>query len=369
MSKNIINILFFIAIISCAFYNGLNDQRAKLLSAVCFGTLALIAVLKNKQDYPKTNVFKYWLTWFIVAFLVNCIYGFMNPHIGLLFKFDHEIAIPLVAAYSGFYLFELSEDKKGWFLLPLCGLTGVIAVYSVYVGLGGFIINDNSGALELAKNQIGAAFDVFAIIAIVCAMEKDTKLIYRCLYGVFSVLNIYPALYFGCRTALLCYVICVFVLLYRAFRWKGIIAIPMIIGLLALAGGESIQEMFYTSFVGSRDATDMDSLTSGRLSHADISLDYFLSHPLFGFYGSGDGFSAMPPNAHIYILYRLTKWGLIGAVPYLILYFSVFKIAYYGYKEKRLLVVGLFLLTFVESFAEYAPPFGPGSCFVPAFVF
>ena len=71
MSKNIINILFFIAIISCAFYNGLNDQRAKLLSAVCFGTLALIAVLKNKQDYPKTNVFKYWLTWFIVAFLVN----------------------------------------------------------------------------------------------------------------------------------------------------------------------------------------------------------------------------------------------------------------------------------------------------------
>ena len=143
----------------------------------------------------------------------------------------------------------------------------------------------------------------------------------------------------------------------------------MIIGLLALVGGESIQEIIYTSIVGSRDVTDMDSLTSGRLSHADLSLDYFLSHPLFGFYGSGDGFNAMPPNAHIYILYRLTKWGLIGAIPYLLLYFSVFKIAYYGYKEKRLLIVGMFLLTFVESFSEYAPPFGPGSCFVPAFVF
>ena len=369
MNKTITNLLFFVAIISCAFYNGLDDPRAKLLSATCFGTLALIAVLKNKQDYPKTKVFKRWLTWFAVAFLVNCIYGFMNPHTGLLFKFDQDIAIPLIAAYVGFYLFELPEDKKGWFLLPLCGMAGVIAVYTVSVGLGGFIINENSGALELAKNQLGAAFDVFAIIAIVCAMEKDTKLIYRGLYGAFSVLNIYPALYFGCRTALLCYFICVFVLLFQAFRWKGIIAIPFIIGLLALVGGESIQEMIYTSFVGGRDATDMDSLTSGRVTHAETSLDYFFSHPIFGFYGSGDGYNVMPPNAHIYILYRLTKWGIIGAIPYLLLYFSVFKIAYYGYKENKHLIVGMFLLTFVESFAEYAPPFGPGSCFVPAFVF
>lgn len=369
MNKYLINLLFFIAIISCAFYNGLDDQKAKLLSATCFGALALIAVLKKKQDYPKTKVFKHWLTWLAMAFLVNCLYGCMSPHTGLFFKFDQDIAIPLIAAYAGFYLFELPEDKKGWFLLPLCGMAGVIAVYTVSVGLGGFIINENSGALELAKNQIGAAFDVFAIIAIVCAIEKDTKLIYRGLYGVFSVLNIYPALYFGCRTALLCYFICVFVLIFQAYRWKGIIAIPMIIVLLALVGGESIQEMIYTSIVGSRDASDLDALTSGRLSHADQSFEYFVFHPLFGFFGSGDGFNAMPPNAHVYILYRLTKWGIIGSIPYLLLYFSVFKIAYYGYKEKNLLIFSVFLLSFIESFAEYAPPFGPGSCFVPAFVF
>lgn len=369
MNKFLTNLLFFVAIISCAYYNGLDDQRAKLLSAVCFGTLALIAVLKNKQNYPMTNVFKYWFTWVAVAFLVNCTYGFMNPHTGLLFKFDQDIAIPLIAAYSGFYLFELPEDKKGWFILPLCVLAGVIAVYTVSVGLGGFIISEFSGSLELAKNQIGAAFVVFAIIAIVCALDKETKMLYRGLYGIFSVLNIYPALYFGCRTALLCYFICVLVLFFRVFRWKVIIVIPVIIAFLAVFGGESIQEMIYTSIVGRRDATDMNDLTSGRLSHANLSLDYFFSHPLFGFFGSGDSFNAMPPNAHIYILYRLTKWGIIGAIPYLLLYFSVFKIAFYGFKEKNLLIFSLFLLIFIESFSEYAPPFGPGSCFVPAFVF
>lgn len=369
MSKYLTNLLFFTAIITCALYNGFNDQRAKALSAVCFGILALIAIFKNKQAFPPIKIFKHWFTWFVIAFLVNCIYGLMNPHTGLFLKFDQNIAIPLIAAFTGFYLFDLPENKKGWFLMPLCVLTGIIAVYSVSIGLGGFIISENPGTLELAKNQIGAAFDVFAITAIVCALEEDTKLIFRGLYGICSILNIYPALFFGCRTALLCYFMCVFVLVFQKFRWKGIIAISVIITLLVFWGGDTIQEMVYTSIVGGRDVTDMDNLTSGRLTYAEASFHYFLSHPLFGFFGSGDSWNVIPPNAHIYILFRLTKWGILGAIPYLILYFSVFKIAYYGYKDKNFLISTIFLLTFIESFTEYAPPFGPGSCFVPAFVF
>lgn len=368
MSKILTNLLFFVAIISCAFYNGLDNLIAKFLSGACFGALALMVIIKNKQEYPKTKVFKYWLTLFAIAFVVNCIYGIINPHTGLLFKFDQEIAISLIAAYVGFYLFDLPEDKKNWFFMPMCGLTGVIAVYSVSVGLGGFIITETS-SIELAKNQIGAAFDVFAIVAIVCAMDKDTKLICRGGYVAFSILNIFPAIYFGCRTALVCYFICMFILVFQEFRWKGILVIPAVIALLAAFGGETVRDMIYSSIVGQRDATDMDNLTSGRITHAVTSLGYFFSHPFFGFYGSGDGYNVMPPNAHIYILFRLTKWGVFGAIPYMLLYFSVFKIAYYGFKERNFLISGIFLLAFIESFAEYSPPFGPGSCFVPAFVF
>lgn len=369
MNKYFVNLLFFIAIISCAYYNGFDNPRAKTISAICFGILALFAMFKNKQYFPKTKVFKRWFFLFTLTFLVNSVYGLINPHTGLFLKFDQDIAIPLIAAYAGFYLFDLPDSRKELFFLLLCVLAGVIAVYSVYVGMQGFIINENSGTIELAKNQIGAAFDVFAIIAFVCAMDKDTKLIFRTIYGVSSVFNIYPALYFGCRTALLCYFLCVIVLVFQEFRLKGVFAISVIIAFLSEFGGDTIQEMIYNSIVGTRDATDMDDLTSGRLSSAMTSFNYFLSHPLGGFFGSGDGFYQMPPNAHIYILYRLTKWGIIGAIPYLLLYFSVFKIAFHGYKEKNFLIVGVFLLTFVESFAEYAPPFGPGSCFVPAFVF
>lgn len=369
MSKYITNLLFFVAIISCAYYNGLNNPIAKILSAVCFGILALMAVFQNKQNSPQTKVFRHWLKWYFVIFFVNSLYGLLNPHTGLFLKFDQEIAIPLVAAFSSFYLFDLPKDKNHWFLLSMCALTGVIAVYSVSAGLGGFVINENSGGLELAKNQIGAAFDVFAIIAICCAMHNGTKLIYRGLYISFSILNIYPALFFGCRTALLCYFICVLILIFQEFRWKGIFAIPLIIALLAVFGGDTIQDMLYSSIVGERDVTDMDSMTSGRLTHAETSFAYFLSHPLFGFFGSGDGFDLMPPNAHIFILFRLTKWGILGAIPYFVLYFSIFKIAYLGFKERNYLISCVFLLAFIESFAEYAPPFGPGSCFVPAFVF
>lgn len=362
--KKLYLVLYAIAMVATIYYNGLNDPRAKLVSMVLFAVLFVLALIKRWQSKTNPKIFNKWLMWFLLACASNFLLAFNKMSTDSLLNM--EIAMPLMVAFSSYYLLDINRDKLSLYLLPICFFAAFCATTSVLSGLGGFSVAEGYDD-TIAKNQVGAAFASFAIICAVFSLEKK-NLILKSAFALLSVINLYPAIYFACRTALLSYIVVVTYLMFKDYKWKGVMVLPIIVMLVVLFGGEELQDLLYDSIVRDRDANDFDSVSSGRLSQASISFSYFFGHPFLGFFGSGDGFNVMPPNAHIYLLYRLTKWGIIGAIPFIALYFSIFKVLLRSIKLEDLLISGLLLLAFVESFAEYSPPFGPGSCFIITFV-
>lgn len=358
MVKKFCILLFMIACSATIYYNGLDNNTSKMLAMACFGVLFLFAVFDQIKRRQLLSLFKRWLAWIILAMTVNMLYGL--PANSIL-----EIVFPLVVAFESYQLLDIPRNQWSVFFLPLCVFSSVCAVWSVLYGLGSLSIAEYYDN-DIAKNQIGAAFTTFAIISAMFVVEEK-RLLLKILFTVASIVNLYPALFFTCRTALLCYAIVVCFILFRVYGWRGFIVIPIIVLVVVCMGGSKLGNLLYESIVGTRDIYDVDDISSGRVTYAKISLDYFLEHPFFGYYGAMDG-SNMPPNAHIFLLYRLTKWGLLGSIPFLVLYFSVIKIFFKSIKHREVLVMGTLFLALMESFSEYSPPFGPGSCFIPVFM-
>ena len=347
------------------YYNGMNLPIAKYISMALFGSLFVLALVRRGKSKARPKLFENWLIWFLLACAANILLAFDKIEaIESLLNLD--IAFPLIVSFSSYYLFDVKRDKLSLMMLPFCLFAAYCAIMSVYSGIGGLMVSEFYDD-AIAKNQVGAAFTSIAIICAVFMLEEK-NFIMKAAYVVMSIANLYPAVFFTCRTALLSYMVVVAFLLFRDYQWKGLFVLPLFILFLVVVGGSNLNDILYESIVGNRDAHDIDDMSSGRITQATISFEYFLSHPFLGFYGSGDGYNKMPPNAHIYLLYRLTKWGIIGAIPFIALYISVFKVFLSSVRAKDLLIAGLFLLAFIESFSEYAPPFGPGSCFIVSFI-
>lgn len=367
MKTYIYPLIYAIAMAATIYYNGLNHPIAKIVSMAAFGSLLLFSFINRVKTKGKNKIFSSCFVWYILACVINFVYGTMKgiEYNNIVFYFNLEIAQPLIVAYSSYYLFDIKREKLSIYMLPICLFAAYCSISSVLSGLGGFVVSEYYDD-EIAKNQVGIAFASIAIICAVFALES--KRIIRVTYAILSVICLYPVIFFACRTALISYGVVVAFLLYRDYKWKGIIVAPLLLGIIVLLGGDSLNDILYSSIVGRKDVNDFDDLTSGRVTHATLSLEYFLRNPLVGFYGSSDGFNHMPPNAHIYLLYRLTKWGIIGAIPFIALYWSLLKVFIRSVKKQDLLIAGLLCLAFIASFSEFAPPFGPGSSFIIMYI-
>lgn len=352
-----------IAAVAAIYYNGVNVMIAKYIAMGLFALLFVCALVRSSKEGIKP-IFRKWALWLVLFTLVNMFYG-MEPKNW----FPQEIAMPLMIAFSSTYLFTLDyEQLKKWFI-PLGIVFSYIAYMSVIQGIGSLIVNENSGGVDVAKNQIGPCFTSIAILSYVFFINKDTRVWERVVFGAVTILNLYPALYLGCRAALLCFFVVAVFTTFKAYRAKGVFILAIIgVSVMILFGRELLSDLLYASFVGKRDVNDFSSMTSGRDVNMSESLDYFSRHPLFGFYGSGDGYDVMPANAHMYLFFHLTKWGLIGAIPAIALYISICKIFYHSYKAKDIIIFALLFVAMVESLAEYCPPFGPGSCFTMTYL-
>lgn len=347
-----------IATVAAIYYNGVNVMIAKYVAMGLFAILFVCALSKSSKEGIKP-IFRKWAIWLVLFTLVNMLYG-MEPENW----FPQEIAMPLMIAFSSTYLFTLDyEQLRKWFL-PIGIILSFVAYMAVIDGIGSLTVNELSGGVDVAKNQIGPCFTSIAILSYVFFINKDTRVWERVVFGAVTILNLYPALYLGCRTALLSFFVVAVFTTFKAYRAKGVFILAIIgVSVMILFGKNELSDILYASFVGGRDVNDFSSMTSNRDVNMSESLDYFFRHPLFGFYGSGDGYNVMPANAHMYLLFYLTKWGLIGAIPVIALYVSICKIFYHSYKMKNIIIFALLFVAMVESLAEYCPPFGPGSCF------
>lgn len=360
-------LLYAIAMATTIYYNGTNNQLSKLVSMVVLGTLFVIALFKSANVKLKPKVFNSWVLWLVIACAENFILGLFNgiSITDIQFYFNLEIAMPLMVAFSSYYLLDIKREKLSLYMLPICVFTAYCAVSAVLNGLGGFVIAETYNVI-VAKNQVGAAFTSVAIMCFVFALENKAMLL-KMIYIALSVLCLYPSIFYTCRSALIAYFIVAAFLLVRDYGFKSLL-ITLLILAIVVFGPSEMRSLIYDSIVSNRDANDLDNLSSGRITHLTQSWEYFLRHPFLGELEFSDNNDPPPPSAHVFLIYHLTRWGILGVIPFIALYWSVYTIFLSSIKKRNLLIAGLLCLAFVESFTEYSPPFGPGSCFIVMFI-
>ena len=174
-----------------------------------------------------------------------------------------------------------------------------------------------------------------------------------------------------CRSMLVCIPIVFGFFLIRSKVSKKLKAV-LILVLLGVAGLLLLNEQLFNTFVygilfGGREATDLDSLSSGRISIIETALDIFGQHP---WTGVGKSFTVDCMFVSV-----LMKYGLIVGTVFI--FMSIYPLIWGMYRFKQYENDTLFWVFFLcgiayifGGFFEENAPFGPGvRCYMLWFLF
>lgn len=356
MKNSLYNWLFWGGIAATAGYLGLYNSALKSVAIACFSLLFVLALSKSSKSF-KPKIYRMWLILIILGMGV-CLLRYGN---NVSYAFD--MAIPLMICYSSTYLLDSSEEELIKWFVPFSAFFCFCAFMSIIRGVGSFSMADYY--IEgVAKNQICPFFSIISTIAVGLALRNKLKLITKLYLFLVAAICIIPAIYLLNRTSLIGFGISCAFLVYTKGKLKGLFIFVALVVMVLLISGTSITDMLYQSIVGNRDASDLDDLTSGRFDRNDVAIEYISRHLAFGEIGQTE----LSVNPHMFILYPLTRFGLIGGIPFLILYGTIIWLFIKAYSRKELLCAGVLFMALFESLAEYAPPFGPGTTFVVCYM-
>ena len=352
--NNLYKILFWLGIAATSANLGLYIETPKYLAMAVYAVLFGIAMLKSWKK-RKPLIFICWLLLVALGFFV-CISSYDNSPAHAI-----ELAMPLMICYSAAYLFDTNEsDFEKWFL-PVSAFICYCAIMSVVKSVGVLMMADNL-LEETSKNQICPFFTIIAIVSFALSMKNGINIVNRLYFIFVSIICNLPSLYLLNRTSLLGFALVAFLIVYSKAKVKGLIILSLLLFVIIFVAGSSLTDVLYESVVGERDTSDIDSLSSNRSSLISIAVDFIFENPLIG--GMGVPASNLPSNVHVYVLYNIVRYGLIGSLPFLILYCTIIQVFLKAYKKKHILCTGVLMLALLESLAEYASPFGPGTTYV-----
>lgn len=348
---------FWLGVAATAANLGLYIDAARYVAIVLFGSLFIMALFKKKNE-KRFGIFLFWFIQILIGAFVSFLrYENINYAI--------QIAMPLMICYSSTYLFDnTDEDLIKWFT-PFSVFFSFCAFMSIWMSNGSFDIVEYY-LEDVAKNQICPFFAIISILAVGFLLHYKTSLTTKVLLFIVALINILPSIVLVNRTSLIGFgFVCVF-LVYIKGKIKGLLSLAIIVGLVMLLFGSSVTDVLYESIVGNRDATDMNSLTSGRTHMNEIAIGFIGDHFLFGEMG---GFSdKLGFNPHVFVLYNLVRFGFLGGLPFFVLYGSIIWILIKAFRKRDLLCAGVLLIAVFESLAEYSSPFGPGTTFVLCYI-
>jgi hypothetical protein len=175
------------------------------------------------------------------------------------------------------------------------------------------------------------------------------------------------------RSAFVAVVFCSLVLIWLSLRTRFNLKIifgtvSLILVILYLYGELKFPQFLSEFFLGAEDLSDLNSVSSGRIERNQAAINFIYDYPLFGQL-TNDQFLEW---VHNYVLLIVSRYGLIGSVFLLILYFYlslIVIIRIFKIKELRLEHFGyiVLIIPIFISLLEPTFPYGPGSVQVIAF--
>lgn len=314
------------------------------------------------HETPLIPIFKVWI-------LMLALFGF------LLFFFPDftfetavgdlkELAIPAIVAFIGYQLLTCSEKQLRFGLVFLSIFAAICAGW-IIMNSGGVTIVQQYRQ-DVFKNQTAPVFAQISLICVALLTRSSGSRLMKYLLIIAAVVCFSFCVINRARTATISCIIIVAYLLWRRYGTKIFRYLPIAIILCCFVFYDSVIEIFKASVVGTGSIRNVNDLSSGRVERNAVSIEFLLENPIFG--GLNERYiwtKFLVP--HFYLLWKLVKYGLLFALPFLVVYFKlaveVFKDAKRNWRIWELPAACL-LLAYITSFAEYSSPFGPGTSYV-----
>ncbi|MDE7159360.1 MAG: hypothetical protein K2O24_00745 [Muribaculaceae bacterium] len=358
-----------IILLTCLSFTQMEDSEnnpVQLLSQMGVAVLFLAAVWKSLRRPAVPSLLKVWLVG-----IGLCLCGlFILP--SYTFKSvmgdTRELFIPFALTFSSYYLLKFTPEqfRRGFMVVALCS---ILAVMYTVANSGGFIVQDMYRA-GVFKNQTAPFYAQIGLISLCLYLDRHRNVWDLLFLGAFIAAIVYCVV-LRARTATFATLGLAVIILWEKYHAKSLLIIPAVLIVVFGIWGDQLTNVLYASMVGHYDATDIDSMTTGRATRMADSLDFIYRHPLWGStvrdLTANTVWRNTYHNPHNYLVWKLVRYGLVYAVPFIMVYLAVL---WNGIKLLRIswsryqYVIMCLALAFLTSLSEYSAPFGPGTSWV-----
>lgn len=366
-----VNFLFLLSIIctiiSFAFPQPTLREILQISAQALIGSLFLLSILKFLHRHI-SNVPLIIRNWFycLIALLVFLI--FMPEYAkDSYWNGIREFFIPFAITFSAFILLDFS-DKQFRIGVMAVAVFSIMATMYALINTGGFAIEAIYREI-LSKNQTAPFFSIVGLICFYQSLKERRSIVKVILLAAFVCCLTY-CIVLRARTSTLGILIITLFVFWKYYKRKALIYLPIIICVAICFFSEDISLLYEESFVGNANASDLDSLSSGRYERNIDSFNFFLNHPFIGAV-EGDPLSMFIwgdyPMPHFYLLWKCVQFGIIFSIPFFIIYIKlgINVIKWCFSDNESLFLAGICLLmAMLTSLAEYSAPFGPGTSFI-----
>lgn len=237
-----------------------------------------------------------------------------------------------------------------------------MGVYSVFSKIGGFMIVEEY--VFNVKNSSGVLLSTAMILCLFLVLSTE-KAFGRWFWVASYILLAICLLTFRCRTAIVVAFVCTIFVLFRTEGLKSVVFRPstifMVVIFVVVCSMILPENYGYDAIFAGRDATDANSVTSGRINQVSHAWRVFNENQLLGCCGSGMGKSMLVDN---YVMAVLANYGLFGALLVFPAYLIAIVFCFWELLKTRVEdSYGLLILfgLLITSISEGSYPFGPGT--------
>lgn len=352
------------------------DEESNPLRPVVVGlTIVTTLLYFDFSFWTNSNFVKKFLIYLLVIELLGYVLSQMN--ITDWYSVDaNNILLSFLFLLIGYGLGARSTNKQ---------LVGIILLYSFFVAFsvyfqlmqhaGGFIITDRY--IEYGKNTMGVMCAASCIALLTLALTTNNKVI-KIVSWILYFFILFLDITIRARASYLVIFIISLISVIRTLKGRMtsnfiflmIVGVFVLIALFLFIPGafDSIGLYIWDSFTQHQD---MDDLSSGRTELNDFALNIIGESPLWGNMQLKNDYYGF--RVHNYLLRVLSSYGIIGALPLYLLYFSIIILVIKKIFKSRFTIqyLGYFVsvVPLIISLAEPTFPYSPGTGVIFSFVF
>ncbi|MBN2521616.1 MAG: hypothetical protein JXB17_13975 [Bacteroidales bacterium] len=341
-------------------------ELTKIIYLILFGCLFLVTF--SIKEILSEKVIVFYL--FIIIFFLTEILLFLSLGLNIDFKDFFLLSIPFISILIG-YTVNISVTKYITFLIVYCSFTVILAVSTILYYVGSFTIMDQY--MVDHKNSLGAILSNSIGILICMIASKNLNSKKKTVLIIYTIIICSSIIVMRSRAAFLGLLFCVMIIIWLNLKKKGywyLISAGLLLLILLLSSYGLVKMPVFINdfFIGAYDINDLNNLSSGRWDRNIAAIRFISDFPLLGNLTG----SSYIPQIHNYVLLKGYQYGLLGALPLLILYIylvcnvvkRVVNIRDFGPEHFGFIII---FIPLVISLFEYSFPYGPGSVQVIVF--